>query len=171
MMIRKVVVLLAIALTLAGTSMAQQAPKIGYINSLELLSLMPEVGPADKNLEKYAGSLDGLYSGMLQEYQNKIKDYEQNSANWTQDTEELKIKELQDLEKRITDFQTSSNDKLAKKREELYAPILEKADEAIKAVAKEGGYTYILDASTGALLFVDESADNILDKVLAKLGL
>jgi outer membrane protein len=56
------------------------------------------------------------------------------------------------------------------KREEKYAPILEKADIAIKEVAAEGKYTYIFDASTGSLLFADES-ENILSKVKAKLGL
>jgi len=168
-MIRKVVVLLAVMVAVSGTSFAQTL-KLGYINSLELLSLMPAVAPADAALEKYAGTLDGLYSGMLQEYQNKIADYEKNQPNWTPDTEELKVKELQDLEKRIQEFQGSSQEKLGKKREELYAPILEEADIAIKAVAQEGGYTYIFDASTGSLLFADESED-ILDKVLTKLGI
>ena len=168
-MIKKVVVMLAVVMALGSTSYAQTL-KLGYINSLELLSLMPEIGPADAQLEKYAGSLDGLYSGMIGEYQNKLVDYEENVGKWTPDTEELKVKELQDLEKRIQEFQTSSQEKLAKKREELYAPILEKADKAIKEVAAEDGYSYIFDASTGSLLFADESED-ILDKVIAKLGL
>jgi len=137
---------------------------------LELLSLMPAVGPADAELEKYAGTLDGLYKGMTTEYQNKAVDFQQNQKNLTPDTQELKVKELQDLEKRILDFEATVQDKLGKKRETLYAPILEKADTAIKAVAKEGGYTYIFDASTGGLLFADESED-ILDKVLAKMGI
>lgn len=156
-------------MALGATSYAQTL-KLGYVNSLELLSLMPEIQPADTELEKYASQLDGLYSGMLQEYQNKLQDYQTNQPNWTPDTEELKIKELQDLEKRITDFQTNSQEKLGKKREQLYAPILEKADKAIKEVAEEEGYTYIFDASTGALLFADE-AEDILDKVRAKLGI
>lgn len=169
MMTRKVVVLLAVMMAVAGTSFAQTL-KLGYINSLELLSLMPEVGPADQELEKYAGTLDGLYAGMLQEYQNKVAGYEQNVGKWTPDVEELKVKELQDLEKRITEFQSTSTEKLNKKRETLYAPILEKADKAIKEVATAEGYTYIFDASAGALLFADES-ENILDKVRTKLGI
>ena len=131
---------------------------------------MPEVAPADQKLEEYAGSLDGLYAGMLQEYQTKVLDYENNVGKWTPDVEEVKIKELQDLEKRITEFQQSSPEKLNKKREELYAPILEKADKAIKEVATAEGYTYIFDASAGALLFAEES-ENILDKVRVKLGI
>lgn len=166
---KRVVVLVALMISLGGASFAQQL-KLGYINSLELLSLMPEVQPADAALEKYAKSLDDLYSGMLTEYQKKLTDFDQNSSKWTPDNQELKIKELQDLEKRIQDFQESSTDKLNKKREDLYAPILEKADKAIKAVATEGGYTYIFDASTGSLLFAKES-ENLIDKVKAKLGL
>jgi outer membrane protein len=162
--------MLALVMAVGATSTNAQTLKLGYINSLELLSLMPEIQPADAELEKYANQLDGLFSGMMQEYQNKLVDYEKNQPNWTPDTEELKIKELQDLEKRIQEFQNSSQEKLGKKREELYAPILEKADKAIKEVATEEGYTYIFDASTGSLLFADESED-ILDKVRAKLGI
>ena len=166
---RKLVVLVAVMLTLGSTTYAQQL-KLGYINSLELLSLMPEVQPADAALEKYAKSLDATYTGMLTEYQNKLVDFEKNQDKWTPDNQEVKIKELQDYEKRIQDFQTSSTEKLNKKREELYAPILEKADKAINAVATEGGYTYIFDASTGSLLFAKES-ENVLAKVKTKLGL
>ncbi len=168
-MIKKVVVMFAVMMTLASASYAQQL-KLGYINSLELLSLMPEVAVADKAIESFAKSLETQYVTMLKEYDTKAKDYEANYQTWTKSVLDLKGKELEDLEKRITDFQASIQEDIAAKREEKYAPILEKADVAIKAVANEGGYTYIFDASTGSLLFADES-ENIIDKVKAKLGL
>jgi outer membrane protein len=167
-MIKKGVVMFAIMMSFAGTSFAQL--KLGYINSLELLSLMPEVAVADKAIETFAKSLEAQYTIMLKEYETKGGEYEANYKTWTPSILQLKQKELVDLENRIGEFQTSIQEDIAEKREEKYAPILEKADIAIKEVAAEGKYTYIFDASTGSLLFADES-ENILSKVKAKLGL
>lgn len=158
-------------ITFLGLSVQAQQ-KFGYLNSLELLSLMPEIKPADAQLEKYAKDLDAAYTKMLTEYQTKVtkfqKDVEQGLI--TDINKEIKIKEIQDMEKRITDFENKIEEKMSTKRETLYEPILEKADVAIKAVAKEKGYAYIFDSSSGSLLFANE-ADNILPLVKAKLGL
>jgi outer membrane protein len=47
---------------------------------------------------------------------------------------------------------------------------LDKADKAIKDVAKEKGYDYIFDASNGVLLHAKDG-DNILSMVKTKLGI
>ena len=49
--------------------------------------------------------------------------------------------------------------KIAKKREELLAPILKRADEMIQKLGKEEGYTMIFDSSIGALLYAVEAED------------
>jgi len=79
-------------------------------------------------------------------------------------------RELADLEKRISDFQQSAQDKIDAKREKLYEPILQKANDGIKAVAKANGYTYIFDSSAGMLLFADES-DDVMPLVKSHLKL
>ena len=59
---------------------------------------------------------------------------------------------------------------LSNKEIELLQPIEEKATDAINAVAEKGKYTYILDSSSGILLYSKDS-ENILDKVKKELGL
>lgn len=158
-------------ITFLGLS-AHAQQKLGYLNSLELLSLMPEIKPADAQLEKYAKDLDAAYTKMLTEYQTKVTKFQKDvdAGLITDINKEIKIKEIQDMENRITDFENKIEEKMSTKRETLYEPILEKADVAIKAVAKEKGYAYIFDSSSGSLLFANE-ADNILPLVKAKLGL
>ena len=75
-----------------------------------------------------------------------------------------------DLQNRIETTNQSATEKVEKKKQELYAPILAKADKAIKDVAKEKNYDYVFDASSGALLHAKES-DDILPLVKAKLGI
>ena len=52
----------------------------------------------------------------------------------------------------------------------MFKPILKRIDTAIKAVAKEYGYFYIFDSSSGVLLFVPESRD-VTNLVKKKLGM
>ena len=77
---------------------------------------------------------------------------------------------MADEEKKILDFQKEIQEKIAKKREELYGPILDKVDTAIKEVAKDGGYTMVFNADTQILLYADDET-NLTDKVKAKLGM
>ena len=79
-------------------------------------------------------------------------------------------KELTDLQARIESTQQNAEQKVAQKKEELYTPLLEKADKAIKDVAQEKGYDYIFDVSVGAVLYA-KPTDDILPLVKAKMGL
>ena len=83
---------------------------------------------------------------------------------------EAKAKEINDLETRIQDFQESAQTSLQKKKEEIYTPIIKKAEDAIKGIAKEKGYSYIFDTSVGVVLFAQES-DDIMPMVKTKLGI
>lgn len=167
---KKLLTLALIMISLASVASAQKAQKFGYINTLELLSMMPEIKPADEELEKYAGELDAIFTKMLQEYQSKINELEKTFSSMSDEMKQVKAQELQDLERRITTFEEGISDKLNKKKDTLYTPIIDKADAAIREVAKENGYTYIFDASVGAIIYADES-DNIISLVKAKLGL
>ncbi len=163
--------LLVITISVAGMQWAAaQSPKIGHINSAELLQMMNGVKEADAELQTYAKQLEDQNTAMLTEYQNKIQEFQGKQDLMADAVKEVKTKEIQDLELRIQTFQQTANDKLAAKKEELYSPILKKAEDAIKDVAKENKYTYVLDTSLGMVLFADESKD-ITDLVKKKLGI
>ena len=82
---------------------------------------------------------------------------------------EMKIKEIQDLETRIKEFQEKAGNDFEKKRGELYDPILKKAEDAVKAVAKEKGYAYVFDITQPGVVYFDGGI-NILADVKTKLG-
>ncbi|MBS1587907.1 MAG: OmpH family outer membrane protein [Bacteroidetes bacterium] len=165
----KKIVFLAAGLMISSLAFAQ-SPKLGYINSRELLEMMPEIKKADSNLQIYAKSFQDQLQSMSKEFEKKGQDYQAQEKTMTDAVKEVKMKELQDLQNRIESTNQSAQDKVAKKKEELYSPILDKADKAIKEVAKEKGYDYIFDASAGMLLYAKDG-DNILALVKAKLGI
>lgn len=165
---KKAVLFLACSLLIGNMVFAQA--KFGYIDSRELLSLMPEVRKADSSLQAYAKTYQDQLESMGKEYQKKVQDFQAQEKTMTEAVKEVKVKEIQQLEERIQTTQQSAQEKVAKKKEELYSPILEKADQAIKDVAKANNFDYVFDTSAGSLLYAKES-DNIIGLVKAKLGI
>lgn len=166
--IKLTIVLLVVAVS--TSVFGQKTVKIGHINSNELLSAMPERTKIQKDLETYATDLRTTLETMRKEYEAKVKEFQGKQDVMTEVIKNSKIKEITDLEKRITEFQQTAEADLQKKEEELLQPIIDKAKEAINTVAKEGAYTYILDSSVGVVLYSVEG-DDILPLVKKKLGL
>ncbi|RYZ55259.1 MAG: OmpH family outer membrane protein [Sphingobacteriales bacterium] len=165
---KKIVLFLACGLLIGNAVFAQT--KLGYIDSRELLSLMPEAKRADSNLQSYAKSYQEQVETMVKDYQKKVQEFQGQEKTMTEAMKEVKYKEIQQLGERIQSTQQSAEEKVSKRKEELFSPILEKAEKAIKDVAKSNNYDYVFDSSLGAVLYYKES-DNILPLVKTKLGI
>jgi outer membrane protein len=74
------------------------------------------------------------------------------------------------MEARIQKFQQTAQDDMARKEQELVAPLLDKAKQAVDEVAKLKGYDYVLDSSAGALVTYPEEHD-LLKAVQSHLGI
>ena len=163
-------VLVAILCAFMSIGFSQVNAKLGYIDSNELLGMMPGKDSIQIVLQAYGKSLETQLQTMYAEYQTKVQDYQTNSRTMSDIIKQTKEKELADLESRIETFRTQADTDLQQKQTTLLQPLLDKAKSAITAVAKENGYTYIFDVGTGAVLFY-EKGDNILPLVKTKLGL
>lgn len=131
---------------------------------------MPQTKQADSLLKVYGSSLDAQLKGMTAEYQNKLQNYQGKRDSLPDAIKQTKEKELEDLGNRIQEFQQTAQESIQKKKEEIYGPILKKAETAIKEIAKEKGYSYIFDTSLGTVLYAQDS-DNMMPVVKAKLGI
>ena len=167
---KRTIQLLAILVFVASGHAFAQTLKFGHVNSTQLLGLMPETKNADSTLQKFGASLESQLKTMTNEYQAKVGEFRANEATMAEPIKEAKAKEINDLEQRIQDFQDSAQQSLQKKKEEVYTPIIKKAEDAIKGIAKEKNYSYIFDTSVGVVLFAHES-DDIMPLVKTKLGL
>jgi outer membrane protein len=163
--------LIVVAILLTSTiGFTQTNAKLGYIDSNELLDMMPGKDSIQTALQAYGKTLESQLQTMYQEYQNKLADYQTNVNTMSTIIKQTKEKELGDLETRIQDFQQQADQDLQNKQIELVQPLVDKARKAIDEVARENGYTYIFDAGMGTLLFY-EKGDNIMPLVKKKLGL
>ena len=107
---------------------------------------------------------------MYDEYQNKMKQYQQNAATWSQSIRELKEKELVDMETRLQQSQQSLQQELQELQQSLQAPIVAKANNAINELAKAKGLAAVYDRAT--FLYVDEAqVVNLTPEVRVALGI
>jgi len=156
-----------VALTVGSVTMAN-AQKIAHISLDSLITIMPESKTAQEVAQKYLKDLETQVATMETELQTKYADYMKNQPTYSDLVKTTKESELQDLNKRIEDFKAQAQQDYQRKYGELSKPIYDKAKKAIEAVAKENSYKYVLDTSTGNVLYT-EPGDDILALVKKKL--
>lgn len=167
--------MLAAGLMLAvATTAPLMAQKIGYTNVDYVLSQMPESKQIEADLKAYSGQLEAQLKSKTTEFQTKLEAYQKGGATMTDLVKADKEKELQQLQSSIQDFQKSADQSLQQKQQQLLKPALDKLQKAIDDVAKESGYSYVLNSDAGygttpVLLHAPDDA-NISDLVLKKMG-
>ena len=149
----------------SGTGNAQT--KFGYISIENIVGLMPETAKIDSTLERYqADSITPQYAQIVQLYQYKDSVYRDSVHPAPPAVKKQIEQELPTLINQIQNWQQIVNQAVEAKQNELLAPIYKKVYDAIRAVAKEKGYSHIL---TKEAFLVAPEADDIILLVAAKL--
>jgi len=163
-------ILLFAALVLTAQDGFAKSFKTGHINRDEIIMAMPDYDTAMKQYYAFGQELTNALELMQVEYNNRLDQYVKDSKNLTDLVKATKEQELADMQNRINNFQQQAQTQLQEKQAELLNPIIEKANNAINAVAKEGGYIYIYDVRT--LVYVDTvKSTDIGPLVKTKLGI
>lgn len=148
------------------------AQKFGYLNSQNLLAEYPAVKNADKELQTYQEQLSKDFEAKAKALEAKFAQYVADAQGGKVPAAEAQATEasLQKERNDILQLEQKLAGDVAKKRQDLLAPILRKVDDAIREVGKENGFQFIFDESMGAILF-DANAEDVMPLVKAKLGL
>lgn len=151
-----------------GFFTASAQTKIGYISTEELISVMPEAATADKELEEYKGSLALQGQDMAKDADARAEQFVKDSAKLSASMKEIKRNEILEMYQKVQNWDQIAQQKYNQQAQLKLQPIRVKAMEAIKAVAKEAGYAYILDINS---IIVAPPADDIINLVKKKLGI
>lgn len=164
------ILIVSLFLFVGTTSMAQL--KLAHLNSQEIISLMPDMADVQTNMQAFQKELSDTYEGMQAEYRTKMAELQKNVSTMANAIVSQKEKELNDIRTNIEAFSENAQQDLEKKRMELFQPVIKKVQDAIAAVGKENGFTYIIDSSTGSLVYIDEAtAIDASTLVKTKLGI
>lgn len=169
-MIKKL--LLAVLLA-APVCLSAQTLKFGTVNTQEIFNVMPEKATAEATLRETAAKYEAEGKKLQDELvkkQDELQKLENDTAT-PQDVKQRKIEEFQTLYQRYQNFQQTASTELQRSQETLLAPIMEKLQNAIKAVGAEGGYTFIYDLSAQVILYSGNGAEDVSAQVKAKLNI
>lgn len=154
----KTVAMLILALLSGIGTFAQ---KIGHVNSQAILSEMPDVRAAESFLEAFQTQLQKKGQKMFEDFQKKYQEIARKEQQGELSPRQLEEegKNLKAEEEKIQQYEQEMQLQIMAKREELLQPILDKVNAAIERVSKEKGFSYIIDLSSGMLLYAQEETD------------
>lgn len=161
---------IAVVLTLGATTFTNAQSKIAHIASQELIEQMPAYTDAMNQLEKLRKTYDTEIKDMVTEAQATMKRYETEAGTKTDEENRERMMELQQTQQAVAQFRQNAMKELQQKEIELLKPVYEKARTAIQKVAREKGYEYVFDSTTGTGLILADGY-NLMDDVKAELGL
>ncbi|MFO8086347.1 MAG: OmpH family outer membrane protein [Bacteroidales bacterium] len=170
-LLSRALVIAVVSMMLLSSQTQAQNVKIGHINTSDLLQIIPGRDTAQAALQSYAQSLQSDLQTYQQEFETKYTKYMETQEEMPKLMRQTREEELMEMQERIQKYQESAQQDLQNKEKELLQPILERAQNAIDEVSEEHGYTYILDTSTGAVVFVGDKGDDIMPLVKKNLGL
>jgi outer membrane protein len=166
--------LLALALGLMISAKAQtESQKIGYADTEYILTQLPKFKQIEAELKTHGSQLENQMKAKAEDFQAKLKAYQGMPATTPEAIKADKERELQALQENYQKFQQDAQSSLQKKQAELMDPVYKQIGKAIEDVAKENGYTFILQPQVpngGDVLLYSDEKFNISNLVLKKMG-
>ncbi len=165
---------IALALFASLSINAQSSVKIGWTNIDHILQSLPDAKEIQTKLGTERAQYEKLYNEKLEEAKKLLEDYQKNSPTMSPVIKQDKEKTLNNKQQELQELQQNSEAAIQAKQQELLTPVMNKIQKAIDDVAKENGYTYVLNSDAGygttPVLLVAPDTDNITNLVLKKLG-
>jgi outer membrane protein len=161
-------IILLLITFLSTVSIAQT--KVGTIDSEYIISLMPETKIVLEKSQAYGTKLDSSFSIKVNEFQIKLKDFQENQATLSDLMKKTKSKELAEMEDDIKKYQQNGSQLLKLKQNELMRPLYNKLSEAIREVSKANKFTQVLTITGNQFAYIDDAFD-ITGQVMNKLGI
>jgi Skp family chaperone for outer membrane proteins len=146
--------------------------KIGYIDSQEILA----------KYEK-AQEIKNEFQSKVNEWKKEVNDRQQELEKLQKSleaqafvlTEEAKVRKIQEIQQKKTELENFINEiykkdgKAEALNKELMQPLLQEIDTIVSEISEEEEYAFILDASTGVVIYADDMYD-ITDRIIERLN-
>ena len=138
--------------------------KVGTVDIDFVLSKMPELPSVQKQIEDYGKELDGDFSEKYDAYNALVQEYTDGEAGFTIAQKQTKQQEILNAETELGKFQENGAKLINIRRDELLRPLYQKIGVSLEKLAKEQGYTQVLQLDNSVVY-----ADNTYDLTLAIL--
>ena len=161
---------LILILMLAPMSLLAQ--KFGYVNSAEIIQVMPEYAKALKDVQALEKMYTDEFNSMRTELEKKGTEFEKMQQDSVpENILKRRYEELMQLQQRLQEYGQEVQQNLQKAEQEKMIEINQKLQGALDTVGKEGSYVCIFDLAGGIPFINTTLCDDVTAKVKAKLGI
>jgi len=150
---------------IAAPALANEASKIGYVNTQRVFRDAPAAVKAQKKLDAEFSRRDQDLQAMAKKLQSLQESLEKNGVTLSESDRRNKERELNDLNRDFQRRQREFREDLNLRQNEEMAAVLEKANKAIKQIAENEKFDLILQD----VVWVSPKLD-ITDKVIKALS-
>lgn len=161
---------------MAGSVEAQQILKIGYIDSGAVLRETPGAAEAQqqfqRDVQQIQQQLQAQVDQMRGEIEQMVQTYEAQRATMTdqarQEREAAIGQRQMELQQQLQQLNQQAEVQAGQRQQELVQPIMDRINEVVDTLRREGSYSVIFDLSAGAILAADPSLD-LTSEVIRRL--
>ncbi|MDP4199975.1 MAG: OmpH family outer membrane protein [Bacteroidota bacterium] len=155
---------------------AEAQTKVAYLDASKLLKRMPEAKDAETRIGQLVGTWTREANTMQSEIDRKQSDYDRRKLIMTDAERNATELDLTTLRKRLDEYRHSKFDEnggeLFSQQQQLMKPAYDKLANAIKEIAAELGFDYVIDRSSrDVVLLYTNSKYDLTIPVARKLGI
>lgn len=157
----------------ATAASAQATPRIGYINSEQIVNEAPGAQQAQQQWDREMAEIRAEVQEMGQQLEQLMQQYQQQELTLSP---EAKAQRQEEIRQRQAAYQQRANElqqQAARRQQELVAPIMERINTVIEEIRSEGDYAFIFDLAAGAIISADPDLDltgEVLSRLRARAG-
>jgi Skp family chaperone for outer membrane proteins len=127
-------------------------PKFAVVNFADFFESFPEYKVAAQKLQDKSNRLQTEVVNMQNKYNFLVSDYQKNASNWSSSVLKAKESEIVELQEQITSYHQKGSETIKAYQDELYQPIIQKANDIVKLVATENNFTLVFENTNSALI-------------------
>jgi outer membrane protein len=143
--------------------------KVGIVDGMDVVSKSPAGKGVQDAIKRKSDEIGKPFAQKRADLAKQVEDFQKQASLMKEDARKQKAEEL---EKKMQDFQKQGGDaekQLQQFQEQQLAPLFQKLETAVKAVAQAEKLDMVLDKRNAGLLYMDPKMD-ITDKVRSKFG-
>lgn len=148
--------------------LATFAQKFGKVNTQTIMQALPEIAKINGELQAQQKTYENDLKNMQDELQRQNDAYEKGKSTMNATAQKQKEQELQTLYQKIQQTYQDNAQALQKKQQDLMQPVVTKVRNAIDAVGKAGGYTFIFE--DGVAVYTGTNVEDVTSKVQAEIA-
>ena len=165
---KKIFVLLMFILPMG--MLAQQ--KFGYVNSAEIIQVMPEFDKAQKELVELQKMYEDEFNAMRGELEKKGAEFEKlQQDSVPENILKRRYEELMQLQERLQQYGQEVSANLQQAEQEKMITIQKALRDALEVVGADGGFVCIFDLASGVPYISKTLCEDVTMKVRSKLGI